>query len=179
MNHFKTFGLAVVAITFSACGPAPEGAEQTGRGVARAESPLTTSIPNTTCVVEATEPYKYDSGPYANKISAQASVYDCSQSYPIIYVCSTVEKKSVSSTGVVTWTAVPGSRSCFGETNLDFGGQTATPTTYSSGVYRQRSQAAIKLNATTWTPAQPSTCGTLSSNIPCAFTAALSSEVTL
>ncbi|OJH36724.1 hypothetical protein [Cystobacter ferrugineus] len=179
MNHFKTYGFAVMAIAFSACGPAPEGTEQAESGVARTESALTKAIPNTTCVVEATEPYTYDSGPYANKISAQASVWDCSQYYPIIYVCSTLEKKSVSSTGAVTWTTVPGSRSCFGETNLDFGGQTATPSTYSAGTYRQRAETAIKLNATTWTPAQPSTCGTLSSNVPCAFTAVTSAGIAL
>ncbi|MFY0577443.1 hypothetical protein ACN28S_26765 [Cystobacter fuscus] len=66
MNHFKTCGLAVVAMAFSACGPAPEGAKQ-AEGVARTESALTAPIPNTTCVVEATEPYKYDSGPYAGR----------------------------------------------------------------------------------------------------------------
>ncbi|WNG17833.1 hypothetical protein F0U63_26510 [Cystobacter fuscus] len=178
MNHFKTYGLAVVAIAFSACGPAPEGSKQ-AEGVARTESALTAPIPNTTCVVEATEPYKYDSGPYAGQISAQASVWDCSQDYPIIYVCSIIEKRSVSSTGTVTWTAVPGSRSCYAETNTDFGGQTATPTTNPAGTYRQRSQAAIKLNATTWTPAQPSTCSTLSSNVPCAFTSVTSPSVAL
>ncbi|WNG36990.1 hypothetical protein F0U60_27100 [Archangium minus] len=179
MNHFKTYGFAVVAMAFSACGPAPEGTEQAESGIARTESALTKAIPNTTCVVEATEPYTYDSGPYAGMISAQASVWDCSQDYPIVYICSILEKRSVSSTGTVTWTAVPGSRSCYAETNTDFGGQTATPTTYTAGTYRQRAQAAIKLNATTWTPAQPSTCSTLSSNVPCAFISVTSASVSL
>ncbi|WP_233595771.1 MULTISPECIES: hypothetical protein [Corallococcus] len=136
---------------------------------------MTKSIPGTTCVVEATTPYAYDDG----RISAQASVWDCSQDSPIIYVCSVVEKKSVSSTGTVTWTAVAGSRSCYPETNTDFGGQTANATPSAAGVYRQRAQAAITLNATTWTPAQPSTCGTLASNVPCKFMEVVSGNVTL
>ncbi|RYZ43015.1 MAG: hypothetical protein EOO71_05445 [Myxococcaceae bacterium] len=177
MNRFKTVGFAMVAFALSACGPAPEGAEPTATGgdIAQVESAVTKAIPGTTCVVEATTPYAYDDG----RISAQASVWDCSQDYPIIYVCSVVEKKSVSSTGAVTWTAVAGSRSCYPETNTDFGGQTANPTPYAAGVYRQRAQAAIKLNATTWTPAQPSSCTTLGSNIPCKFTEVVSGNVTL
>ncbi|WP_257457288.1 hypothetical protein [Archangium lipolyticum] len=181
MSKLKTCGLAVFAIAFSACGPGQDGAEQTGSGaeIAQLEAKVTKPISGTTCVVEATNPYKYDSGPYANMISAQASVWDCDQDYPIIYVCSIVEKRSVSSTGTVTWTAVPGSRSCWPETNTDFGGQTAAPTAYAAGVYRQRAQAAIKLNATTWTPAQPSTCTTLANNVPCALTEVVSAGNTL
>ncbi len=143
--------------------------------VTQTRAALTKAIPGTTCVVEATEPYTYSN----DVISAQASVYDCSQSYPIIYICSTVEKKSVSSTGAVTWTAIAGSRSCFAEKNLDFGGQTANHTVYTPGVYRQRAQAAIKLNATTWTPTQSLSCGTLSTNVPCTFTEVLSPEISL
>lgn len=177
MSNFKTWSLAVAAIAFSACGPAPEATEPSGSGadVAQVESAVTNPIPNTTCVVEATNPYTYDTG----TMSAQASVWDCDRSYPIIYVCSTLEKRSVSSTGVITWTAVPGSRSCYPETNTNFGGQTANPTPYAPGVYRQRAQAAIKLNATSWTPAQPSGCTTLSSNIPCNFTGVVSGAVRL
>lgn len=176
MSNFKTWSLAVAAIAFSACGPAPEATEPTGSGadVAQVESAVTTAIPKTKCVVEATDPYTYDTG----TMSAQASVWNCSQSYPIIYVCSTLEKQSVSG-GVVTWTAVPGSRSCYPETNTNFGGQTAAPTPYAPGVYRQRAQAAIKLNATSWTPAQSSSCATLSSNIPCTFTSVVSAATTL
>ncbi|GMU08608.1 hypothetical protein [Corallococcus caeni] len=178
MFKFKTCSLAVVALAFSACGPAPEAKEPAPAGgdVAQVQSEVTKAIPGTTCVVEATTPYTYDVG---GPISAQASVWDCDQDYPIIYVCSTVEKRSVSSTGTVTWTAVAGSRSCYPETNTDFGGQTANPTPYAAGVYRQRAQAAIKLNATTWTPAQPSSCTTLSSDIPCTFTAVVSGNATL
>ncbi|WP_239470650.1 hypothetical protein [Archangium violaceum] len=150
-----------------------------GAELGQLEAKVTKAISGTTCVVEATDPYKYDSGPYANMISAQASVWDCEEEYPIIYVCSILEKKSVSSTGTVTWTAVPGSRSCYPETNTDFGGQTATPTAYSAGVYRQRAQAAIKLNATTWTPAQPSTCSTLANDVPCVFTSVVSANTPL
>ncbi len=177
MSKFKTCSLTVVAIAFSACGPGPEGVEQTGRGaeISQSEAKVTKAIANTTCVVEATNPYKYDTG----TISAQASVWGCSQSYPIIYVCSIVEKRSVSSTGTVTWTAVAGSRSCYPETNTNFGGQTANPTPYAAGVYRQRAQAAIKLNATTWTPAQSSTCSTLANNVPCTFTEVVSAGNTL
>jgi hypothetical protein len=177
MFQFKTCSLAVLALAFSACGPAPEAKEPTPEadGIAQVQSEVTKPVPATTCVVEATNPYAYDDG----RISAQASVWDCEDRYPIIYVCSIVEKRSVSSTGAVTWTAVPGSRSCYPETNTDFGGQTATPTPYAAGVYRQRAQTAIKLNATTWTPAQPSTCGTLSNDIPCKFTEVVSGNVTL
>jgi hypothetical protein len=176
MSNFKTWSLAVAAIAFSACGPAPEATEPTASGadVAQVESAVTTAIPKTKCVVEATDPYTYDTG----TMSAQASVWNCAQSYPIIYVCSTLEKRSVSGS-TVTWTAVPGSRSCYPETNTDFGGQTANPTPYAPGVYRQRAQAAIKLNATTWTPAQSSSCTTLSSNIPCTFTSVVSAATTL
>ncbi|WP_223635952.1 hypothetical protein [Corallococcus sp. EGB] len=178
MFKFKTCSLAVMALVFAACGPAPEAKEPAPAGgdVARVQSEVTKAIPGTTCVVEATNPYTYDVG---GPISAQASAWDCDQDYPIIYICSIVEKKSVSSTGAVTWTALPGSRSCWPETNTDFGGQTANPTPYAAGVYRQRSQAAIKLNATTWTPAQPSSCTTLSSDIPCEFTEVVSGNVTL
>ncbi|WP_239014477.1 hypothetical protein [Archangium violaceum] len=112
-------------------------------------------------------------------MSAQASVYDCSTSYPIIYVCSMLEKRSVSSSGTVTWTPVEGSRSCYPEKNLDFGGQTANRTVYTSGDFRQRAQAAIKLNATTWTPAQPSGCTTLANDIPCVFTSTVSVGVSM
>ncbi|RKH51566.1 hypothetical protein [Corallococcus llansteffanensis] len=177
MNSFKTCSLAVVAIALGACGPAPveNGSTPDESGVAQVESAVTKAIPGTTCVVEATTPYKYDNG----TMSAQASVWDCEQDYAVIYVCSTLEKRSVSSTGTVTWTAVPGSRSCYGETNTDFGGQTANATPYVPGVYRQRAQAAIKLSPTTWTPSQPSTCGTLSSDVPCNFTAVVSGNVTL
>ncbi|WP_241759462.1 hypothetical protein [Pyxidicoccus parkwayensis] len=136
---------------------------------------MTTPVPKTTCVVEATDPYVYDNG----TMSAQASVWDCSQDYPIIYVCSTLEVQSVSSTGAVTWTPVPGSRSCYPETNTDFGGQTANPTPYAPGVYRQRAQTAIKLNARSWTPKQPSTCTTLANDIPCVFTSVVSSAISL
>jgi hypothetical protein len=172
MNQLKTCSLAVMAFAFSACGPGLEGAEQAERGaeIAQIEAKVTKAIPNTTCVVEATDTYTYGTG----TITAQASVWGCSKSYPIIYVCSIVEKRSVSSTGTVTWTAVPGSRSCYPETNTDFGGQTANQTTYTAGVYRQRAQAAIKLSATTWTPAQSSTCSTLANNVPCAFTEVVS-----
>ncbi|RKH57203.1 hypothetical protein [Corallococcus aberystwythensis] len=176
MLKFKTCSLAVAVLAFSACGPAPEATEKTPSGIAQVQSEVTKAIPGTTCVVEATKPYTYDIG---GPISAQASAWDCDQDYPIIYICSTVEKRSVSSTGTVTWTAIPGSRSCWPETNTDFGGQTANPTPYAAGVYRQRAQAAIKLNATTWTPAQPSSCATLSSDIPCNFTAVVSGNVTL
>ena len=177
MKIFKTCSLAAMAIAFSACGPTPEATEPPGSGaeVTQVEAAVTAPIPNTDCVVEATKPYTYDTG----TMSAQASVWDCSQSYPIIYVCSTLEKRSVSSTGTVTWTAVPGSRSCYPETNTDFGGQTANPTPHAPGVYRQRAQAAIKLDATSWTPAQPSTCTTLSSNIPCKFTGVVSGAASL
>ncbi|QSQ27192.1 hypothetical protein JY651_20755 [Pyxidicoccus parkwayensis] len=177
MKIFKACSLAVAAMTISACGPAPEGAEQTGSAaeVAQVESAVTTPVPKTTCVVEATDPYVYDNG----TMSAQASVWDCSQDYPIIYVCSTLEVQSVSSTGAVTWTPVPGSRSCYPETNTDFGGQTANPTPYAPGVYRQRAQTAIKLNARSWTPKQPSTCTTLANDIPCVFTSVVSSAISL
>jgi hypothetical protein len=177
MRIFKTCSLAAVAIAFSACGPAPEAMEQSGSGadLTQVEAAVTAPISKTKCVVEATDPYTYDTG----TMSAQASVWACTQSYPIIYVCSTLEKQSVSSTGTVTWTEVAGSRSCYPETNTHFGGQTANPTPYVPGVYRQRAQAAIKLTATTWTPAQPSSCTTLSSNIPCAFTSVVSAATSL
>ncbi|NMO15630.1 hypothetical protein HPC49_03015 [Pyxidicoccus fallax] len=178
MNSFKTCSLAVVTLALGACGPAPEGKEQapSGAELAQAEAAVTRPIPNTTCVVEATSPYTYDNV----TVSAQASVWDCDQDYPIIYICSIVELRSVSSTGTVTWTALPGSRSCWPETNTDFGGQTANRVTYTPGsVYRQRAQAAIKLNATTWTPAQPSSCTTLANDIPCTFTSVVSAGVTI
>ncbi|MFP2905599.1 hypothetical protein ACLESD_11185 [Pyxidicoccus sp. 3LFB2] len=173
MKNFKTSSLALVTLALAACGPAPEATEPAGSpdDVAQVESAATKPIPNTTCVVEATLPYTYD---YVT-VSAQASVWDCSQDYPIIYVCSIVEEKSVSSTGTVTWTALPGSRSCYPETNTDFGGQTANRVAYVPGrIYRQRAQAAIKRNATAWIPAQPSTCSTLANDIPCVFTSVVS-----
>lgn len=177
MTHFKMCGLAAVALAFSACGPAPEGAEQTASGsdLMQAEAAVTNPIPDTTCVVEATSPYTYSNG----TMSAQASVWGCAQAYPIIYICSTLEVRSVDSTGAVIWTPVPGSRSCFAETNQDFGGQTANSQPYAPGVYRQRAQAAIKLNATTWTPAQPKTCTSLANDIPCWFTGAVSANTRL
>jgi hypothetical protein len=172
----KTCTLAVVALALGACGPAPEGAEQTSSGndLVQAEAAVTNPIPNTTCVVEATTPYTYD----GVNVSAQASVWGCAQSYPIIYICSTVEVRSVDSAGTVTWSPLPGSRSCWAETNLDFGGQTANRVPFApNSVYRQRAQAAIKLDATTWTPAQPKTCTSLANDIPCWFTGAVSSNV--
>ncbi|WP_245767165.1 hypothetical protein [Stigmatella erecta] len=144
------------------------------------EAGVTSPIANTSCVLEATEPSQY--GPNVDNvymISAQASIYDCGQSYPVLYTCSVLEKKSVSSTGTVTWTAVAGTRSCYGDTNSSIGGQTSNPITYSAGTYRQRAQGAVKLNATKWSPAQPSTCSTLSSNVPCTLKEVVSNPATL
>jgi hypothetical protein len=171
MSLFKTRSLALLTLALAACGPTPEGTEPAQGDLGQAEAAATKPIPDTTCVVEATKPYTYD----GVTVSAQASAWDCDQDYPIIYICSTVEERSVSSTGTVTWTALPGSRSCYPETNTDFGGQTANRVPFTPGtVYRQRAQAAIKLNATTWTPAQPASCATLANNIPCAFTSVVS-----
>lgn len=153
-------------------GPSPQGGAET----AQLEAKVTAPIASTTCVVEATEPGKY--GPDSNnvyKIDAQASIYGCSQSYPIIYTCSILEKKA--SNG--TWSAVAGTRSCWADTNSSLGGQTSNPITYASGIYRQRAQGAVKLNATTWSPAQPSSCSTLSSNVPCTFKEVLSNAISL
>lgn len=175
MNTVKTYGLAMLAIAFSACGPASEQA-QGGAETAQLESMVTAPIKKTTCLVEATEPGTY--GPDVNgvrKISAQASIWDCSQDYPIVYTCSILEKQE--SNG--TWTAVPNTRSCWGEVNSDFAGQTSNPIVHAAGTYRQRAQGAIKLNATTWSPAQPSTCATLSSNVPCTFKEVISDAITL
>jgi hypothetical protein len=178
MKTFKLYGLALAAITVSACGPAPEDTRQAETG--QLEAKVTTPIAKTTCVLEATAPGKY--GPDTNgiyKIDAQASIYGCDQSYPVIYTCSILEKQSVSSTGAVTWTAVAGTRSCYGDTNSTIGGQTSNPINYAPGTYRQRSQGAVKLNSTTWSPAQTSSCGTLSSNVPCTLKEVVSGSVTL
>ena len=178
MNTFKLYGLALAAITVGACGPAPEDTQQVEVG--QLEAKVTTPLANTSCVLEATAPSKY--GPDVNgiyKLSAQASIYGCGQSYPVLYTCSILEKRSVSSTGAVTWTAVAGTRSCYGDTNSTIGGQTSNPIDYAPGTYRQRAQGAVKRNATTWSPAQPSSCGTLSSNVPCTLKEVVSEAVTL
>ncbi len=175
MNHFKTYGLAAMALALSACGPG--GMEQAQGGeTAQLEAKVTTPIANTKCVLEATDPSKY--GPDGNgvwKISAQASIWNCAQSYPVIYTCSILEKKDASG----NWSAVAGTRSCWGDTNSTIGGQTSNPITYAAGTYRQRAQGAIKLNSTTWSPAQSSSCSTLSSNVPCTFKEVLSGGNTL
>jgi hypothetical protein len=182
MTLFKPCGLAVAVIAFSACGPAPEVESPAGSdsGSVQIEAGVTTPIGNTQCVLEATEPGKY--GPNTNNvymISAQASIYGCGQPYPVLYTCSILEKKSVSSAGIVTWTAVAGTRSCYGDTNSTIGGQTSNPIPYSAGTYRQRAQGAVKLNATTWSPAQSASCSTLSSNVPCTLKEVLSNPATL
>jgi hypothetical protein len=182
MTQLKPCGLALAVIAFSACGPSPEVDTWNGNDseTVHIEAAVTTPLAKTSCVLEATEPSKY--GPNTDNvfmISAQASIYGCGQSYPVLYTCSILEKKSVSSTGAVTWTAVAGTRSCYGDTNSTIGGQTSNPIPYSAGTYRQRAQGAVKLNATTWSPAQSSSCGTLSSNVPCTLKEVVSNPATL